>query len=842
MKYPTAIITSLGFGWTMISQPSALWAQVESAGPTFAVASYPIAYAISALALAFALWTLLHLRRSKSHCRDIETVNQYLSNVIEHGTVAFMTVHAGGTCYCSDRLKQWLELPNTVNSLSELMIISKDSGVGEKENNRFYKGLERLIKKHKPFRTQLNVTTTNRTYLVTGSPVSMDGQSSPPGQNESAYAIVWFCDISHLALGSQTVSERLASSDAQKRILADVLDAAPFPIWIRNKNLDLEWVNKPYSEAVDQPKPKAVIKAQTELVGESLSSPLRKIAENALTEKEGQKRTHHVVIGGERKAVEIYEIPLEKAGSATIGYAVDVSREEALNQQLESHRKSHAETLDRMTVPVTIFGPDQSLQFCNHAFATLWHLSDEWLQTKPQHAELLERLREDHRLPEQPDFPAWKRQLLSHYTELLSSAEDTWHLPDGKTLRVVTQPHPLGGLLVLYEDVTDRLALERSYNTLIAVQRETLDNLHEAVAVIGSDGRIKLHNSNFVKIWQLKESDLEKEPHIGEILDKCRRLFAANPADWPDIRAEILGYTISRSPRSGSWSLTNAAMLDFSVVPLPDGAALLTIIDETAKARVAAALRERNEALEAADKLKSEFVASMSYELRTPLNSIIGFAQILDEGYFGDLNSRQTEYVKGLLTSSAKLRDLIDDVLDMAVIEAGKMAMDIDKFAVSGLVEKVLGMVNERARNKRIELKLDLAASLETIEADSRRISQALYNMLIDSIDFAKVGDTIILSGEGSQSHIELKIEIIVKSGQQQMPHGSDQYSGSTGRLRSGSGLGLSLVRSFIGLHDGTIEITESGPHARTILCSLPRQVPAAKAGQGPGDTNESEL
>ena len=121
----------------------------------------------------------------------------------------------------------------------------------------------------------------------------------------------------------------------------------------------------------------------------------------------------------------------------------------------------------------------------------------------PHLGDVLEALRERRRFPEYPNFPAYKQEVLQKYATLIAQEEELVHLPDGSTLRMVVTPHPFGGILLSYEDVTDRLALERSYNTLTEVQRETIDNLYEGVAVYGADGRMKLFNPGLCRIWHL---------------------------------------------------------------------------------------------------------------------------------------------------------------------------------------------------------------------------------------------------------------------------------------------------------------------------------------------------
>src|SRR5205823_6267283 len=151
-----------------------------------------------------------------------------------------------------------------------------------------------------------------------------------------------------------------------------------------------------------------------------------------------------------------------------VGSAIDVTEAAAAEATLQQHIDAHVDTLDKLATAVAIFGRDRELVFYNRAFAALWGLPETWLDTHPSDDEVLDRLREARKLPEQRDYQAWKRARLSAYDQAERQAsEETWHLPTGKTLRVVTQPHPFGGLIFLYEDVTEKLALESAYNTQI---------------------------------------------------------------------------------------------------------------------------------------------------------------------------------------------------------------------------------------------------------------------------------------------------------------------------------------------------------------------------------------
>ncbi|MFN3432668.1 MAG: sensor histidine kinase, partial [Candidatus Sericytochromatia bacterium] len=221
---------------------------------------------------------------------------------------------------------------------------------------------------------------------------------------------------------------------------------------------------------------------------------------------------------------------------------------------------------------------------------------------------------------------------------------------------------------------------------------------------------------------------------LGEpTLDELQAATLPWVADGEEADQSALG---QRRLRTGVLSWRGGKEIDFTSVPMPDGATLYLFLDITERNRAQLALRERNEALEAADRLKTEFIANVSYELRTPLNSIIGFSEILTEQYFGPLNERQLEYSRGILADSQRLLSLINDILDLATIEAGYLALERDTIEVNSLIVSTLALVRERAQARDISLTLDSAAEIGTVVGDTKRLRQALFNLLSNAIKF----------------------------------------------------------------------------------------------------------
>ncbi|MGH7092685.1 MAG: ATP-binding protein, partial [Stellaceae bacterium] len=453
----------------------------------------------------------------------------------------------------------------------------------------------------------------------------------------------------------------------------------------------------------------------------------------------------------------------------------------------------------------------------------LWGLEADWLAGEPALDEVLERLRERRRIPELVDFRGFKRQQLATFTSLIEPQQEMLHLPDGRTLSMSVSPHPLGGLTFVYEDVTDRLALESSYNTLIEVQRETLDNLFEGIAVFGSDGRLKLYNPAYRRIWALDEADLAGEPHVSEIVDKTRA-FYDDRGDWPGVRQEIIAQVTDHAPSAAALDRRDGSKLEVAAVPLPDGNVLLTCLDVTDTARVERALRDRAEALETAGQLKSEFIANVSYELRTPLNAIIGFAEILANQYFGTLNQRQVDYSRGILDSSHRLLSLINDILDLATIEAGYMVLETGRVDIYEMLQSVMILTRERARNQELDLVLACPPKIGTIEADERRLKQALFNLISNAIKFTPPGGSIRVEARHEDDDFVLTVAdtgIGIPSSDQARIF--DKFErGSPQSPQSGAGLGLSLVKSLVELHGGTVTIESAPGSGTTVLCRLP--------------------
>ncbi len=602
----------------------------------------------------------------------------------------------------------------------------------------------------------------------------------------------------------------------QVQRLSAILDSAPFPAWINAEDGTLAWVNQAYVTAMEASDMQSVLKSGTILFQSGQIDTSR--ANTAI----GLAGRGRAVTKGAMRAYNVFTRVIE-GGSA--GYAIDVSSIEELEKELERHIKAHASTLDKLETAIAIFGPDQRLRFFNQAYVTTWGLDENWLKTQPTDSEILDRLRANRNLPEQANFREWKSKQLSSYTTL-EVREAFWYLPDGRSLHVICEQHPFGGVTYLYENLTKEYQLESKYNELFNVQRETLDNLSMAVALFGSDARLKLFNPAFQRLWEIAATSSGPGLHADQ-LSQMKNYSAEARGAWQDIRYAVTALEGSRKRLEGRFAHANRTW-SYSAVPLPDGNALLTFHDISDSERAEQALRERAEALEAADRLKSQFLANVSYEIRTPLTSISGFSETLDLGIVGQLSAKQREYVQDIRRSSNELASIIDAIIDLSAIDAGQMELRPAKLDVAELFERAAQRCLTALERRDLSLNIELADDVTTITADPQRLEQILGHLLSNAIGFSNTKGTVTLGARRKDQSLQIWVADRGKGIDPDFqPRAFDRFQAKhmAGSHR-GPGLGLAIVKSFTELHGGTVGLTSKPNEGTTVLCNLPLDGP----------------
>lgn len=624
--------------------------------------------------------------------------------------------------------------------------------------------------------------------------------------------------------GTKSELAELAADHQQLRrdidTVGQLLEALPAPVWARDATGRLTWVNAAYARAVEARDGADAVTRNLEI----LDSAAREGALHARAAGEFYEARLPVIVAGTRRILQVIDRP-SPGGSAGIG--IDVTEVEAMRAELTRMTEAHRRTLDQLTTAVAIFSADQRLAFYNAAFRVLWGLEPAFLDSGPTDSAVLDRLRAARKLPEQADFRNWKGELHDAY-RAMEPRQHEWYLPDGRTLRVVTTPNPEGGVTYLFDDVTERLKLVRRYEALIGVQGETLEALAEGVAVFGSDGRLDLHNPAFARLWKLRPEALNggTQPHIETVLGWCRPLYG-NDTFWTRLHGAVTALE-SREPISARLERLDGSVLDCTTAPLPDGATLVTFQDVTDSVNVERALIERADALQDADRLKSAFVQHVSYELRSPLTTIIGFAQLLLDPNIGPtigpITEKQRDYLGNIDKSSSALLAIINDILDLTTIDAGAMALDLKAVDIRAAVDSAALGLQDRLAEKAILLDVRAAPDIGSFMADERRVRQVLYNLLSNAVAFSPSGEIIRLVVERHDGAI---IFSVTDRGPGIPPDISDRVfdrfeSYPLGSEHRGAGLGLSIVRSFVELHGGTVKLDSAVGRGTTVTCIFP--------------------
>jgi signal transduction histidine kinase len=278
----------------------------------------------------------------------------------------------------------------------------------------------------------------------------------------------------------------------------------------------------------------------------------------------------------------------------------------------------------------------------------------------------------------------------------------------------------------------------------------------------------------------------------------------------------------------GSLSFTRKAPGDFPPEVID---VLKTFATQSAlaiqNARLFREIADKSAQLEAASRHKSEFLANMSHELRTPLNAIIGFSEVLTERMFGELNEKQDEYLKDIYASGTHLLSLINDILDLSKIEAGRMELELTDFNLPAALDNALTLVRERAGRRAIALQMNIDARVGQIQADERKVRQVILNLLSNAIKFTPEGGRIEVRAASVDGSVEVSVTdtgVGIAPEDQEAVFEEFRQVGTAEKKAEGTGLGLTLCRKFVELHGGRIWVKSQIGAGSTFTFTIPVQ------------------
>ena len=774
---------------------------------------------VIAAALA-ALWICIAAALSFAAARRFRVAQQVLSAARANATLLDISparpvvVRSDGRIEADHSLLRELGLTSSPKVISDLN--GSDNGIDADDLAALAGEIETARATATRIAAKVRVAGSSRVLEVRGGPAPAP---EPPGT-----LLLWFFDMSVGEEERARLALRLRQTEAALNSLTHLIEAAPFPMWYRGPDLKLGLVNSAFVHAVEGKDAQDVIERSAELVDAQGADSAAAIAREAQEGGRIVSRMQPAIIHGDRRMLRIVNVPLSTG--AVAGFAVDIQDLEDARSELARHRESQRELADRMTAGTAQFEADRTLSFFNRPFAMMSQLDPDWLAEKPEFDRLIDRMRDNQRLPEARDFPLWKEERRNWFTSADEVIEEEWMLPGGDHLRVVAQPLPDGGLRLFLEDRTEQLRLASARDTLLRVRAATFDNLFEAISVFASDGRLYLWNRRFLEDWELDEEWLSTHPRVDELVPAMARKLV-NPTAAAQIREMVRQTTNERQSASGRISMTDGRHFQFAAVPLPDGNALFTMVDVTDSTRIEAALRERAKALEEADRVKTDFVANMSYELRTPLTSIGGFAELLGGGYAGDLTVKAKDYVGAILESVERLSNLINDVLDLTTGDTRGVALEKERVDVAGLCKAAADTAKSRASEKGQKLDVEIAASTGHVFGDARRLRESVEHVLQNAIGYSDRKGRITLSAEGDKKQAVIRVSDNGPGiSADDLPRVFDRFHrvNETGfRGEAALGLGLPLTRQFIEAHGGTVGLESKKGEGTTVTLTIPR-------------------
>lgn len=770
-----------------------------------------------------AAWAVLAARHREKRAEAGQRQARRLARMVDESPAIPLLVRADGRIEAPQRLAGWLGLEVVPQFLTELDGGRANSagedqddrgGLTRDQLNELTDAVRRCQRTGNPFRMVLTPRGSKRSLALRGH--LADPQISPGGA-----ALVWVFDF------SDSESELVQLRDAARRAeddfaaLVGLIEAAPMPMWFRGPDGDLRLVNSAYVAAVAGEDARQVVADGIELVEAVDGLTARQIALQAADKNLPIERIVAATIDGQRRSLRVSDLPLGREGVA--GYAIDIENMEQLGREFRAFREAQRSMLDQLSAGVAQFDARRQLTFANQPFLRIFGLKPAVLVDPAPFERLLDLARDGGKAPEARDFPAWRREKAEWF--LAGTAqEEAWSLADGTHLRVVAQPLPDGGLLLIAEDRTEQLRLSANRDTLLRTRTATFDSLFESVAVFAPDGKLQLWNRRFAADWGLDDSFLDTHPRIEKLLERIGARLK-KPDRARRVGDVVRAATLDRRQTGGRAVLANGRTLEFAGVPLPDGNGLLTVLDITDSQKAEEALKQRAAALEEADALKTRFLANMSYEFRTPLTSIGGFAELLEAGLGGDLSDQGREYVGAILASVGRLGEQIESVLDLSQSEAGMLPLVSEEVELYPLVTRLVEDRATRIRDAGLTLDLRGDKGVGRITGDARRLARAIGHVLDNAISATPQGGRVLVELSGRKG----RARIVVSD------NGAGMDAPTLARALEGiklsadgkvverrQGLGLPLARRLVEAHGGTLELLSEPGQGTAAIIELP--------------------
>ena len=465
---------------------------------------------------------------------------------------------------CSRRLAVMLNLKGgTQSSFADVMeAFYKDDA------QKITKYLALMQDEGVPFEDTFMLKNVNRSINIFGARIN--------GTDGNLYCdMLWFRDLSEDMLTINRLEEDKKLLGEKVSNLETLINTLNIPLWLRDEKSNIIISNRKYNDIAGLEKPQSESPE-----GLSATAAIaRELAQNAQAHNKAQHKSVNLVVNGESKHFELTETPYHRGNDlnriGTAGALLDITELDEVKRTFAIHQNAHLEVLSALGTAFAIFNTRQKLIFHNKAFANMWNLSADFLDKSPSYSEFLDKIRENRLLEEVSDFRSYCRNEEKVFKDLIEPKEKLLHLPDGRTFRRMTAPHP-NGLIFAFEDVSDRLAATRTVNEMVDVQQKILDNVDDAIIIFSSDQRLKYFNKKYQSLWRINAEKLQKSFFLSDVLEE-QKIFFSNAANWENLKQGMMAQLINTCSR---FALERADGIKVNVMPvtLPDESLMIRYV------------------------------------------------------------------------------------------------------------------------------------------------------------------------------------------------------------------------------------------------------------------------
>lgn len=560
--------------------------------------------------------------------------------------------------------------------------------------------------------------------------------------------ILWVRDVTTERLEKAELTRTATELKERNETFNTAFNALPFPVWLRGDDLTVKACNEAYAKAVHAESPEKAANGKIELVYESSPRDARVLAAASRASGKERKAREFVVMNGKRRLVEASENPLP---TGTIGFVRDVTVEQELKENLDLHVASHNGVLEHLKTAIAVFDADTRLRFYNMAFLNLWNLDEDWLDGAPTYSHFLDMLREKRKLPENRNFSDFKNRELSLFSSLITETTDHLHLPNGATLRRTVSPHPLGGLFISYEDVTDHLSMERSMSVLSETQSIVFNHLREAVLLFDRDGRLKAANAAYKALWDFPDQD---SLSVAETIESQKPYF--DEAKWPSLKEQILSVVSEHSGEEFQILRPDGKVLDFMAISVPGGGIFVSYTDATNEEKAFANAAEKDNLLKktkaaavATDRLREKFFDRL--KTLVPASSD-------DDGKFA-----------------------LEQLSDLTLIETGSSVLELNSVILEKILTDLIRTIRKRATERGVSVVLTSEEEKTVLIADRKRLKQGLFALMDAALDDTAAGTE--LSVEVKKGTDAGKIRVLLTRTAENDSEHRDGFEQNTGKI-----------------------------------------------------------